>query len=713
MNSNNEKAKELLERNVIPSSLEPENIKKMLDEKAPQKKRNKIKLASRFAAMAAAGAVVCTSAVHFAGQRSDINNDDTSKNQTGTSFTDGFDSNAADNESPMLLGTGSYMNGAEDYDRVYQLLSERHERYKENIRHYNDVLQGGIFFNSEDNAVIGVPEAIPDGNVTTGTTTGTGDNKDFHDTYNQEEGVLEADKARTDGEYIYYADDYDYCVRIVKADDGSFGEITTIDIQRDLPEKKDVKNTRSIRLNEMYVYNGMLIVIAGTDEYEVPTNDDDVYFDRIYNKRSDADTHVLFYKTGDSPELINIYTQDGYYNSARITPEGYMYLVSEYCSADFEVVREGAKDLELYIPQCGMNGNERFIPANSLLLPEDDECVSDNLNFSVIGSINLNSESAPEAVDSKALTGYTGTIYCSAENLYCVSNIRGDSDITRISLSEGKITPAANGTVYGYINDQFSMSEYNGYFRIATSKTNYEAVESGVTSFFQVTERYNSLYVLDMDLNIVGKVNGYGIDENIKSVNFSGDMAYVVTFRQTDPLYSFDLSDPTSPKILDEYKITGYSSYMQKWSDGLLLGFGPEADENGMSTGVKLVMFDNSDPNNLRELGKYVINFSHNGIGHSYSPAVSDRKQLLISPEKNLICVPTMGIGEDFTTSYLLFSYENGTFTLKNTISRSSDDKLTSMDRAVYIGEYVYLLSKDFFVSADIASAQVTEEIKF
>ena len=72
-----------------------------------------------------------------------------------------------------------------------------------------------------------------------------------------------------------------------------------------------------------------------------------------------------------------------------------------------------------------------------------------------------------------------------------------------------------------------------------------------------------------------------------------------------------------------------------------------------------------------------------------------------------------MGIGEDFTTSYLLFSYENGTFTLKSTITRSSDDKMTSMDRAVYIDDYVYLLSKDFFVSADIASAQLTDEIKF
>lgn len=704
MNSNNEKVKELLERNVVPSSLEPENVKKMLDEKAAKKKRNRITLASRFAAAAAAGAVICTSAVHFAGQRNVI--DSESGNKVTTSFI-----GVTDKETDYNILTESYMNGAEDYDRVYRLLSERHERYKENIRHYDDA-ENGIFFNGADNVVNGIPEAIPDGNVATGTTAGTGDDKDYHDTFNQENGVIEPDKAKTDGEYIYYADNYGYCIRVAKAEDGSFGEITTIDIQRDLPEKKDVNNLRSIRVNEMYVCNGMLIVIAGTDEYKETAYSDDMILDTIYNQVSDTDTYVLFYKTGESPELVSIYNQDGYYKDARISPEGYMYLISSYTSENFENIESG-DDFAQYIPTSGMNGNKVFLPADSILLPEDDDECSSNLSYTVIGSINLNSETTPVKTDIKALAGYTGNIYCSAENLYCVRNLKGDSDITRISLDGGKVTPAANGSVDGCVNDQFSMSEYNGYFRIATSKTNYEKVESGVTSFFQVTERYNSLYVLDMDLNIVGEVNGYGIDENIKSVNFSGDMAYVVTFRQTDPLYSFDLSDPTSPKILDEYKITGYSSYMQKWSDGLLLGFGPEADENGISTGVKLVMFDNSDPNNLRELGKYVVSFSHNGIGHSYSPAVSDRKQLLISPEKNLICVPVMGIGEDFTTSYLLFSYENGTFTLKSTITRSSDDKMTSMDRAVYIDDYVYLLSKDFFVSADIASAQLTDEIKF
>ena len=707
MNSNKENIKELLERNVVPVSLEPDNMKKMLDEKATKKKKSRITLASRFAAVAAAGAVICTSAVHFAGQRNVIDSVDSDK---GTASHYGTTEKETDNNIPTV----SYMNSADDYSHVYNLFSERHERYEENIRQYGDA-ENGIFFNGADDVLDILPEAVnpvPDGDVPTGTTSGTGDDDDFHDTFNQEDGVIEPDKAKTDGEYIYYADNYNYCIRVAKADDGSFSETATIDIQRDLPGKKNVHNLRSIRVDEMYVSNGMLIVIAGTDEYEATVSSDDVMLDILYSEKSCADTYVLFYTTGESPELMSVYSQDGYYTDARISPEGYMYLISSYTSDSFENV-ENSDDFEKYIPQSGMNGKESFLPAEGILLPDDDDAYSNNLSYTVIGSISLNSENVPVNTDIKALAGYTGNIYCSVENLYCVRNLRENSEITRISLAGGNVTPAASGSVDGFINDQFSMSEYNGYFRIATTITEYEENENGVTTIFKVTKRDNSLYVLDMDLKIVGEVNGYGVDETIRSVNFSGDMAYVVTFRQTDPLYSIDLSNPTAPKILDEYKITGYSSYMQKWSDGLLLGFGPEADENGSTTGIKLVMFDNSDPDNLREVGKYVINFSYNGIGHNYSPAIFDRKQLLISPEKNLICVPTMGSGEDFTTSYLLFSYENGTFTLKNTISRSSDDKLTSMDRAVYIGNYVYLLSQDYFISADISTAIEKDEVRF
>lgn len=702
MTNNNEKVRELLEKNAVPTSLEPENIKKMLEEKAPAKKRSRIKLASRITAAAAAAAVVCTGAVHFAGQKNVL------KNKKYESLYSRFDDADEPNSGyePVIHVEGAYMSGADDYSQIYKLFGEGYDRYKENLYLAGDD-EGDKSFDSA------VPEAEASGGDMNVITNTNGDSEDHHDTYNQEEGVIEADKAKTDGRYIYYADPENYRIMIAEAKNGSFGDTAVLDIQCVLPEKHDVKNDRIIHLNEMYVYNEMLVVIASTEEFAAPTYTDEAMDMEIL--RSKAQTNVLFYTTGASPELIDTYIQDGGYNSARITPEGYMYIITDYYSDDYNSVG-GADNIARYIPSCGMAENAAYIPADSLLMPaEDCECSTGRLNFTVAGSIDLNTSGEPKPVDSKAMTGYTGNIYCSAENLYCVTGW-GDSEITRISLSGGKITPAANGSVNGYVNDQFSMSEYGGYFRIATSKNTFEKIYDENHDYYynRLVERDNRLYVLDMELNIVGSVTGYGLDENIKSVNFSGDMAYVVTFRQTDPLFSIDLSDPKDPKILDELKINGFSSYMQPWTDGLLLGFGSDADDSGRVTGVKLVMFDNSDPNDLREVGKYSIS---NNNYTMFSRAVYDRKALLISPEKNLICVPMDRFDNGSRTSYMLFSYENGGFRLKNTISDASDPEYSysysCFDRAVYIGDYVYLLSGNRFVSAAIDTAAKKDEAVF
>ena len=227
--------------------------------------------------------------------------------------------------------------------------------------------------------------------------------------------------------------------------------------------------------------------------------------------------------------------------------------------------------------------------------------------------------------------------------------------------------------------------------------------------------------MLDLDLNVVGSVSDFGINETIKSVNFNGDMAYVVTYEQTDPLFAIDLSNPQEPTILDEFKILGYSSYMQKWSDSLLLGFGINADENGVQNGVKLVMFDNSDPNNLAEVGTYIIDNSDENTWIR-SEAIWNRKALLIAPEKNIIGLPVTenrwSMEEDdsyLTTKFMFFSYENGQF---SPIGEISDTLVNYVDeagfrRAIYIGDYVYVLSCNKFVSADIGSFSEKKTVEF
>ena len=257
------------------------------------------------------------------------------------------------------------------------------------------------------------------------------------------------------------------------------------------------------------------------------------------------------------------------------------------------------------------------------------------------------------------------------------------------------------------------MSEYKGYFRAAVSRDRQ-------MGYYGVPND-NAVYIFDMDMNKVSEIGGFGENETVKSASFSGDMAYVVTYRQTDPLYAIDLSDVNNPVILDEYKITGYSSYMQPWNDDLLLGFGINADENGTRTGLKLVMFDNSDPENLSECGIMPIDytdvskFSDEAVyGWIDSPAVNDRKALLISPEKNLIAVPFSCYVENYRYNetdfygYSVYSYENGIFRSKGVIYSKSD-----VSRAIFIGDTMFVAGTNEMIAVDIITMAENDHIYF
>jgi uncharacterized secreted protein with C-terminal beta-propeller domain len=277
------------------------------------------------------------------------------------------------------------------------------------------------------------------------------------------------------------------------------------------------------------------------------------------------------------------------------------------------------------------------------------------------------------------------------------------------------INPAASCKIDGYVNDQFSMSEYQGYFRIAVTNVTWtETQGDGYVSYSQESIN-NYVYVLDMELNVVGSIGDFGVDEIIRSVNFSGNMAYVVTYEQTDPLFAIDLTDPGNIVILDEYSITGYSSYMQSYGDNLLLGFGVNADEEGVTDGVKIVMFDTDNPENLDEVGIYIIDSGeHDSL---YSDAVWYRKALLIDSEKNLIGVPVTYYDyydewysyHDYN-KYMFFSYDNGEFVLRGEVTYPESE---NSERVIYIGDYLYVLSSGAFISADMDTIEVTDNVDF
>jgi inhibitor of cysteine peptidase len=206
---------------------------------------------------------------------------------------------------------------------------------------------------------------------------------------------------------------------------------------------------------------------------------------------------------------------------------------------------------------------------------------------------------------------------------------REQTAVSRIAISAGQISPKETGSVPGTVLNQFSMDEYGGYFRIATTTSRWSGEQS------------NNLYVLDMDMELVGKVEGIAPGESIFSARFMGEKAYMVTFRQVDPLFVIDLSDPTAPKILGQLKIPGYSDYLHPYGENHLIGIGKEVDETitdfAAIQGVKLAIFDVSDVENPIELYKEVI-----GDRGSESEATREHKAFLFDKEKGLLVVPIL-----------------------------------------------------------------------
>jgi uncharacterized secreted protein with C-terminal beta-propeller domain len=182
------------------------------------------------------------------------------------------------------------------------------------------------------------------------------------------------------------------------------------------------------------------------------------------------------------------------------------------------------------------------------------------------------------------------------------------SDIHKFDISNVRVTRyEASGVVEGYLLNQFAMDEYEGRLRVAsTTQPNWWGSGFESESLVTVLEQNSG------ELNQVGVVDGLGKTEQIYSVRFVGDMAYVVTFRQTDPLYTVDLSDPSNPTVAGELKILGYSAYLHPIADGLLMGIGQDASAEGRVEGTQVSVFDVSDPADPKRVDQITLSKGSN-----------------------------------------------------------------------------------------------------
>lgn len=242
--------------------------------------------------------------------------------------------------------------------------------------------------------------------------------------------------------------------------------------------------------------------------------------------------------------------------------------------------------------------------------------------------------------------------------------------IVRIDVPS--LVASANGAVPGYPLNQFALDEHNGVLRIATTIGEQGWFGSWRLASIQRGATVNDVYTLDGALDILGSVKDLGEKERIYAVRFLGDKGYVVTFRQTDPLYVIDLANASAPKVTGELKIPGYSSFLHPIDDDHLIGVGQE------DWRVKLSLFDVSDPAAPKETAKYILD-------ESWSDAVNTHHAFLLDTKHKVFFVPGGRGG-------YVFSYDGNALGLKKAVS-----DINAL-RAVYINDSLYVVGTDKIV---------------
>jgi hypothetical protein len=255
------------------------------------------------------------------------------------------------------------------------------------------------------------------------------------------------------------------------------------------------------------------------------------------------------------------------------------------------------------------------------------------------------------ATDRTAVTTDGDLVYASSDRLYVATSrwgTVGPVDLTgSASARSDEVTTelhgfdtssatatqyVGSGSVDGYVMGRWALSRHEGALRVATTRQPpWDSGRAGRTSSMVV-----KLAERDGQLVETGRVEGLGLTEHIKAVRYFGDLAAVVTFRQTDPLYLLDLSG--DPKVLGELKVPGFSTYLHPLGEGLLLGLGQDADRSGRVTGVQMSVFDISDAASPRQVDRL-------SLGPGWTPALDDSRAFTYDPGRRLVTVPFFGYG--------------------------------------------------------------------
>jgi uncharacterized secreted protein with C-terminal beta-propeller domain len=524
---------------------------------------------------------------------------------------------------------------------------------------------------------------------------------DYSTTNIQVRGVDEADFVKNDGKYIYLlADSALVIIDAYPADQARIVSTTPI----------------SGTPAEIFLKGNQLVVFAnGNDEiYVKPAGS----VAPIPYLRQATKALVFDISDRSSPALARTITMTGSYYDSRMVGD-YVYTITTE-SVDYYLE-------DPVVPVVKTTDGREITPDVYYF-----DMPYPYYLYQTITSFNIRDPAAPAA--ESFLVGPATTLYSSPSNLYLAYqrsiptprwnemrpalpdqiappeyNQEG-TIIHKFSIENGKVRYASTGDIPGHLLNQFSMDEYEGNLRVATTVEGWTASRS---------YQFNNVYVLDDSMQTMGRLEYIAPDEKIYSTRFIGDRLYMVTFKRIDPFFVIDLSDPSKPGILGMLKIPGFSDYLHPYDENHIIGIGRETTENqwgGVTTeGLKLALFDVSDVNSPAMIDEVEI-----GEAGTDSEALRDHKAFLFDRSKNLLVIPVeeirnVPLSEGKSAPYSL-QYWNGAyvfgvtpeagFVLKGKVAHGTGpgmfygaDRVT---RSLYMGEVLSTISSSEVILSDL-----------
>lgn len=523
-----------------------------------------------------------------------------------------------------------------------------------------------------------------------------GEGGDFSSTNNQVAGVDEADLVKTDGSFIYSISDSSVIVSDVR-------NPQTMEVAAKLLFKKDMHPLQLFLSGDTLVVLGSQYSVMPAkgkiNDYQAHLGLTSVY---LYNVENPA-----------SPELIREFGTEGNLNGARLTNQTLYFVTNVY--PDFWMMEE-REDPELrpHHYDSGSGAELQPLPYENLsILPGTMEG-----NYSVVTAVDL-ADPAGNSISTEGYLGGSEQMYMNADHLYITASVympideteqendlnmsvwqpqSANTEIFKFRLEGDSVEFSASNEVTGTLLNQFSMDEYNGYFRVVTTEG---------FAWDEAAPSKNHLFVLDGAMKQVGSVEDLAQGERIYSARFMEDKAYMVTFKETDPLFVIDVSAPSSPEVLGELKIPGFSNYLHPLDENHLIGFGYDTklepvkggEPRVVTGGMKISLFDVSDFSNPLEKDTEII-----GGQGTYSPLQYDHKALFTHKDSNLYGFPVAkyeeGEGESIHfqgSGAMLYTISpDGIEEAANLIEESQaqyEDWETSIQRILYIDDRLYTIA--------------------